>query len=581
MRLLCFLGDLAVYVPEKDKGVADMPTSTNKPDYDRRTLEGFIDRYLEVLAKNDPSGLPLADGVRFVENNQELEVGEGTWRTVTGLGRYRHYFIDTQTAQSAVIAVIEENGKRAILNLRLKLAGGKISEIESLVVRDPGGAETCEKAGHPAAVFLATVPEDQRRPRERLVATADQYFTGMVRNNPEGDYSFFADGCNRMENGRVTTNAEATEYGHSTDREFVTMTAREQFETGFLGFVTRIRDRRFFVVDEEYQSVISFAFYDHDATVRKLAMPGGKAFSLPPYFSTPRTLEVCESFKLENDQIQYIEVTLTEFPYGTRPAWDTAKDPWLRQPTAMGTADAAEAVSPVGREQLTAFADRFLAVLVSHDAKAEGITDAVRYTENGQQLNIGDGLWRTAAGIGENIVVLADPATGSVGLWGSIREYDVESLLAARLKVRNGEITEIEALVMRHEYSDERLGTFSLFAPRLDGMYRPGIGADPSRMTGQVLEPGARLTPEAMMALVQGKSDAVRERHLLVADADRGLLLEMTLSDIANPNGGPIDPASSGPYSVLRVQLHEIRGGAVAATRSVLMPVPYKMGRGW
>ncbi len=558
-----------------------MSPTTNKGELDRSGLENFIDRYLEALAKNDPSGLPLANDVRFVENNQELKVGEGTWRTITGLGGYRHYFTDPHTGQSAVICVVEENGKKVILNLRLRIAGGKITEIETLVVRDTGGAENYEKAGQPPAVFLAPVPEENRKPRERLIATADQYFTGMVRNNPEGDYSFFADGCNRMENGRVTTNAEAIEYGHSTDKEFVTMTAREQFETGFLGFVTRIRDRRFFVVDEERQSVISFAFYDHDGTVRKLKMPGNKTFTLPPYFSTPRTIEVCESFKLENDQIRYIEVTLTEFPYGTRPAWDTEKDPWLRQPAPATTNDSGNAARPVSREQLSAGVDRFLAGLLSRGVKSEGIAGAARYTENGQQLNIGDGLWRTVTRIGEDMVVVANPESGSVAFRVPIMEYDVESLLTARLKVRNGEITEIETLVMRHEYSDARLGTFSLFAPRLDGRYRPGDGTHSSGMSGPALKPEERMTPEAMMAVVREKRGTIREQHLLAADADYGLLLEMTLSDVANAAPGPVDSANLGPYSIMSSRLHKFGGGTLVTTKSVLMPVPYKAGRGW
>ncbi len=558
-----------------------MPTTKNTREFDRSVLEDFLDRYLTALAQNDPSRLPLANDVKFVENNQELKVGEGTWCTVTGLGKYRHYFADPQMGQYAVIAVVEENGKKGILNLRLKIADGKISEIESLVVRDPGGAETYETAGRPPAVFLATVPEAYRKLRERLIATANQYFTGMVRNDPNGDYSFFADGCNRMENGRVTTNAEPTEYGHSTDREFVTMTAREQFETGFLGFVTRIRDRRFFVVDEERQSVISFAFYDHDGTVRELGMPGNKTFAIPPYFSTPRTLEVCESFKVENDQIQYIEVTLTEFPYGTRPAWDTEKDPWLRQPASTTKDNSPEDVSPMDRHQLATFVDQFLAALVSQEANPDGISKAARYTENGQQLNIGDGLWKTATQIGEDRVVLVDPETGSVGFWGRIREHDIESLLTARLKVRSGEIAEIEALVMRHEYSNERLGTFTLFGPKLDGMYQPADNTDWSGIFGQALKPEERRDPEAMKSIVQEKRGTVREQHFLAADAEYGLLLEMTLSDIANPNTGTVDLASSGPYSIMRAQLHKIRGGIMIATESVLMPVPYKMRRGW
>ena len=42
-------------------------------------------------------------------------------------------------------------------------------------------------------------------------------------------------------------------------------TCREQFESGMLHFVSRIRDRRYVAVDEERGVVASFVFFDHDA----------------------------------------------------------------------------------------------------------------------------------------------------------------------------------------------------------------------------------------------------------------------------------------------------------------------------
>jgi hypothetical protein len=558
-----------------------MQNLKNQNKYDRSALEGFINQYLEALVKNDPSGLPLANKVKFVENNVELKIGDGTWKTVTGLGKYRHYFADLAAGQVAVVAVVEENRKKVIYNLRLKISGGKITEIEALVVRDAMGADNLEKRGQPPAVFMDTVPEARRRSREKVIVPANAYFTGMVRNDPKGDYSFFADRCNRMENGRVTTNAEATEYGHSTDKEFVTMTCREQFQTGFLGFVTRIRDRRFFVIDEERQAVISFAYFDHDGTVRKIDMPNNKTFVLPPYFSTPRTLQVCEAFKVENDQLQFIEVSLTELPYGTRPAWDKEKDNWLRKSSPVKKGVAQKPDKPLDRKQLVAFVDKFLAALVSRNPRPEGIADSVKYTENGQELNIGDGLWGTASAIGEHKVVLADPATGSVGFLGCIKEYNVEGFLTARLKILNNRITEIEALVMRHEYNDARMGTLTLMGPRLEGTFKPGDCDDLPGVFGQPLPPDERTEAKAMMSLVKEKSGNAREQHTLIADVEYGLLLEMTLSDVPNPNTGTADPVLSGPYSIMRSQLHKIKDGKIAKTKSMMMGVLYKMKRGW
>jgi hypothetical protein len=83
------------------------------------------------------------------------------------------------------------------------------------------------------------------------------------------------------------------------------------------------------------------------------------------------------------------------------------------------------------------------------------------------------------------------------------------------------------------------------------------------------------------MAIVQEKRGNIREQHTLITDAEYGLLLEVTFSDVPNPNTLPVDPASSGPYSIMRSQLHKIRGHSIVKTKSIIMPVPYQMRRGW
>ena len=145
-----------------------MQSSINNHKYDRSALEHFINQYLEALSKNDPSDLPLSRDMKFVENNQELALGDGTWKTITSLGVYRHYFADPMTGQAAVICVVEENHRKVILSLRLKISDGKISEIESLVVRDSRGAENYEKLGQPPSLFLTTVPEEAPKTARKL-----------------------------------------------------------------------------------------------------------------------------------------------------------------------------------------------------------------------------------------------------------------------------------------------------------------------------------------------------------------------------------------------------------------------------
>ena len=91
----------------------------------------------------------------------------------------------------------------------------------------------------------------------------------MQRNDGKGDYPFH-ERCDRIENGGRSTNAPTPAGQTRPDPKTATgysaqWSCREQFESGLLYFVSRIRDRRYVAVDEERGVVAAFAFFDHVA----------------------------------------------------------------------------------------------------------------------------------------------------------------------------------------------------------------------------------------------------------------------------------------------------------------------------
>ena len=66
---------------------------------DRACLSGFVDRYLDALVAHDPSRLPVAKFVKYTENGQHIELGDGFWRTATGKGNYKFYVDDPEAGQ--------------------------------------------------------------------------------------------------------------------------------------------------------------------------------------------------------------------------------------------------------------------------------------------------------------------------------------------------------------------------------------------------------------------------------------------------------------------------------------------------
>jgi hypothetical protein len=284
---------------------------------DRHCLETFIDDCLSALIAHDPSGLPLADTVKFTENGQRLNIGDGLWNTASARGPHKLYVADPEARQVGFFGTIRENGTPAILALRLKLVDREIAEIESLVARDEKEALKLEAMGAPHPALTSAVPRSERLSREELVKIANMYFVGLERNDGKGIYPF-SDDCNRIENGQQTTNRPSENPGPF---DVSALGCKAQFESGFFRFVTRIRDRRFVVIDEERQLVLAFVFFDHAGNVPTVTLANGR--TIPIGVSRPWTWEIAELFKIENRLIRYIQAVIRESAYGMNSGWST------------------------------------------------------------------------------------------------------------------------------------------------------------------------------------------------------------------------------------------------------------------
>lgn len=101
------------------------------------------------------------------------------------------------------------------------------------------------------------------------------------------------------------------------------------------------------------------------------------------------------------------------------------------------------------RTCLEGLIDQYLAAVVAHDPKRLPLSEDAIYTENNQVLKVGDGFWKTAAGIGNYKHVFADPEFGQVGFMGTMQEAGAPLLMSLRLRIELGRITEIESIYFR------------------------------------------------------------------------------------------------------------------------------------
>ncbi|HXX44261.1 MAG TPA: hypothetical protein VEJ38_06000 [Candidatus Acidoferrales bacterium] len=302
---------------------------------DSACLNGFVDQYLDAVVAHDPSHLPLKKNVKFTEDGQRLDLGDGFWRTATARGSYKFYMDDPVVGQVVFFGTMREAGNPVSLVLRLNIEDKQIAEIETIVIRtgmNPSrpadtGAEAFEKLGGPDPLFLEEIPPAQRVSRDELARTANKYFSGMQLNDGKGDYSFFADDCSRIENGQLATGGRNTVADGAAPATSYTVKqgCRAQFETGLIHFVTRIRDRRFVVLDTVHGVALAFTFFDHAAgDTRTFQTPDGKTVTAGP--TTPWTWEIAEAFKVENGKIRRILAIFQRCPYGMNSGWSSWED---------------------------------------------------------------------------------------------------------------------------------------------------------------------------------------------------------------------------------------------------------------
>jgi hypothetical protein len=302
----------------------------------RDCLTGVAEQYLTALAARDAKKAPLASTVKFTDNGQELPIGDGFWNSASARGTYVFHIADQVLNSVVTLTTMREGVEKPVpvlMAVRLKLdTARRITEVEQLVVRGeniPAAATRLETMGMPRAAFLRPTPPADRVSRAELVRVANMYFSGMQLNDGKGKYPF-ADDCDRLENGGKTTNAPGRGNAPRPDPKTASSysaqwSCKEQFESGLIHFVSRIRDRRYVAVDEERGVVAAFAFFDHDAGAsRHFQTPDGRKVTGGP--TEPWTWEIAEVFKVEKGLLHEIEAVLTRAPYGMGSGWSNRKD---------------------------------------------------------------------------------------------------------------------------------------------------------------------------------------------------------------------------------------------------------------
>ena len=286
-----------------------------------------------------------------------------------------------------------------------------------------------------------------------------------------------------------------------------------------------------------------------------------------------------------------------------------------------------DVAEPCDRACLIDYVDQYLAALVAHEPERLPLAESVRYTENGQTMSLGDGMWGPASGIGDYKLYFADPTAGQVGYFGVVEENDHPQIVAIRLKVESRLITEIETIVAR-SIPDAWVNPAGLIAhPVFSELLAPSerrsreelIAITDSYFEG-LEQATADLTPfdsdctrienghgtannpegaSPIHMMTCGEQFAtgfstfiteIRERRFPVVDEERGLVYAIIFFDHAGTvktvamAGGmtmTVPPPYDTPYTFIIGELFKIVDGKILRIEAVLWPVPYRMPSGW
>lgn len=179
--------------------------------------------------------------------------------------------------------------------------------------------------------------------------------------------------------------------------------------------------------------------------------------------------------------------------------------------------------------ELLTLLDEYFASVGSGDPSKLPLADDVRFTENGQELALGRGLWATVNGsYDQRAVAIADTATGQAVGWGLVTEAGEEQLLAVRLRVNDaGLLREIETMVVRPA-----------------GLGRPGTGFPASLRAPfpglHDLVPGGpdKATREELIAAADGYFSGVSQDNAdLIPVADDAIRIENGRQTVRNTTG--------------------------------------------
>ena len=90
----------------------------------RVDLQAAVDSYINALKEGDPSIMPLASEPKYIENMEEVPMGEGIWKASLNIDFHRS-LLDAEISETFTEVISASSGHPYVLGTRLKIEDGK------------------------------------------------------------------------------------------------------------------------------------------------------------------------------------------------------------------------------------------------------------------------------------------------------------------------------------------------------------------------------------------------------------------------------------------------------------------------
>jgi hypothetical protein len=234
----------------------------------RECLAELAKSYLAAVVAGNPSAVPLAADIAFVENVTRMKPGEGLWaNAASGPTDFAIYVPDTEQQQVGFLGVMEREGEQGnqpvLVAVRLKVEEGAITEAEHIVAGV--NANNLQRLETPRPGLLAEVPAGSRQGYDDLMRIGLSYYDALDDN--DGSLMPFADDCQRHENGMVTAGPEAGP-GPNADpnRPPLRALCGPQLDSQSFVYIDRIENRRLIAADPVTGLAMGFSHFRHPFT---------------------------------------------------------------------------------------------------------------------------------------------------------------------------------------------------------------------------------------------------------------------------------------------------------------------------